>query len=515
MARLIKMQAESILHAVLQTIFEDDSVTERSIALGDIVQDLRYVKDGELITVSGKVIGITYSLPSKITFNRTNPKNTFSTDVTLSSIKMDCSTEYESNVVEIPVKEIVEDEGVENVKRMKYYAELEYKIKMYYSNRTTTTASLKVGDKLDGVRIMTNTPGIDITGEFEIVAFAYVRNSSTAFTVTGIVIKNEQYGTIIADLDKILALTELMTYETSSLEQVTAAITDARDGETIKLNGNIDATSQTIDINGKNITIDLGGSTVIASSSIESGLSVSNGGVLNINGDGIIETNTPYDTNHGAAVINVKDGGTLNYNGGTINAVLDNPVEQGQFGIKAIGTSTVNINGGNINTGWYGVSTHGTQTNSDTVININGGKFNSVSDYAVYIPKGNLIVNDGEITGAAGAVSCNGGSITINGGIFKCSGGGDTGDWVDGTSGMSNAAINLNGKYSAVTCNIHGGKFISLDADPIIIAGTTHPVNITIDGGLFSQIPAAEYIADGYMVTEEPNAEGFYEVIPA
>jgi len=516
MARLIKMTNEAFLKMVIQTCFKDQSVTEREIAVGDVVENLRYVSDGEIVTVSGKVLDITYTLPSRIAFSRTKPADTFSADVTINTIKIDASEQYASKVIEVPAIEIIEDEGVENVERMKFYATVEFNMKMYYSNRSTVNLSLKVGDKVDGVKIMTSTPGVDIVGTFEILAFGYTRNSSTKFTINCIAFKNAEDDTIVvADLDKILELAEVMTYESASVAEVISSVLEARDGETVKLAGDIDATAQLINVTGKNIELDLGGKTVTVNSSGTAGLSVGDGGVLTIDGTGTIATETPYDSTHGYGVITAKDGGTLNFNGGTISAVLDDPVNNGQFGIKAVGTSAVNINGGEINTGWYGVSTHGTATNADTVITINGGKLNSASDYAVYIPKGNLVVNDGEITGAAGAISCNGGNITINGGTIKCSGGGDTGEWSDGTSGQNNAAINLNGKYSPVTCTIHGGTFISsLSADPIIVAGTTKPVTVVIDGGKFSQKPDESWIADGYLVTGEP-VDGFYEVYKA
>ena len=516
MARLIKMTNEAVLNVTVQTLFEDGSITERNLTVGDIVENLRFVKDGELVTVSGKITNINYTLPSRITFNKTKPADTFSTDVTISTIEIDASEQYASNIIVVPAIEIVEDEGVENVTRIKCVATLEFKMNMFYSNRSSVELSLKVGDRVDGVKIMTSTPGVDIVGTFDVVAFSYVRNNASKFTVNGIVFKNIEDDTVVvADLDKILQLTELMTYESTSTTDMNTALSEARDGEVIKLNADIDATEELVSVEGKDITLNLSGKTFTVNSSSSSGLSVKNGGTLTIDGDGAILNQTNYDSNHGSGTIAVEDGGALNFNGGTINAVLEDSVNNGQFGIKAVGTCDVNINGGEINTGWYGVSTVGDKTNDDTVITINGGKLTSASDYAVYIPKGNLVVNGGELIGAAGCISCNGGNITINDGIFNCVGGGDTGDFVNGTGGQSNSTINLNGKYSAVTCNINGGTFISSGDSDLIVAGTTHPVTVSIKGGQFSKPVNAEYIAEGFVCSETKNAAGYYEVTAA
>ena len=516
MARLIKMTNEAILNVTVQTLFEDGSITERNLGIGDVVENLRFVKDGELVTVSGKVTNINYTLPSRISFNKNKPTDTFSTDVTVSTIEIDASEQYASNIIVVPAIEIVEDEGVENVERIKFFATLEFKMNMFYSNRSSVELSLKVGDRVDGVKIMTSTPGVDIIGTFDVIAFSYVRNNVSKFTVNGIAFKNVEDGTIVvADLDKILELAELMTYEPTSAADMVSMLLDARDGEVVKLASNIDATEDLVTVESKDVTLNLAGKTFTVNSSATTGLAVKNGGTLTIDGDGTILNQTNYDSTHGSGSISVEDGGTLNFNNGTINAVLENSVDNGQFGIKAIGTSNVNINGGEINTGWYGVSTVGDKTNDDTVVTINGGKLTSASDYAVYIPKGNLVVNGGELIGAAGCISCNGGNITINDGILNCIGGGDTGSWENGTGDQSNSTINLNGKYSAVTCTINGGTFISSGDSDLIIAGTKFPVTISIKGGQFSKPVNPEYVAEGFVCTETKNSAGYYEVVAA
>jgi hypothetical protein len=109
--------------------------------------------------------------------------------------------------------------------------------------------------------------------------------------------------------------------------------------------------------------------------------------------------------------------------------------------------------------------------------------------------------------------NANAGVIEINGGTLAVLGGGDTGEGSDGTSGLGNAAINLNGKYGEVNCTITGGTFIATATDTILIAtGTKYPVHITITGGKFTSKPNSDWIPEGYICTNEPDEDGFFTV---
>ena len=516
MARLIKSVNTPVLNATIQTCFEDGSVSDKVIKTGSVIEGLRYVLNGELVTLSGKVVSIEYSLPSKITFSRSKPEDTFGADVTISSITLDCSDQYNSSIVTVPAIEIVEDEGVENVKRMRVFASLSLDMEMYYSNRTMTSVSLQVGDKVDGARIMTAVPGIDITGEFEVVAFSYARNSNSKFTVDGIVLKNEEKGTFIAALDKILAITEVMTYETSSIEQLAEILAEARDGETIKISDDVDASSSMINIEGKSITINLNGSTITAGSAVDNGIEVSNGGEVTLKG-GTIVTEQPYDATHGTTLISAREGGKLILEDVTVEAVMDDAVNLGQFGVGVYSTGEITVNEGtNITAGWYAITGEGTHQDADnnSVITINGGSLVSTVDFAIYHPNnGKLFINDGYISGGAGALSMNSGICEIHGGEFNTLGIGNTGVWENGTSGQADAVINLNAKYGDVKCLITGGKFTAPEGKPIIVTNTSnHNVKVLIRGGQFSETLDASWLDPACKISEEKNADGYYVV---
>ena len=304
------------------------------------------------------------------------------------------------------------------------------------------------------------------------------------------------------------------TYSANSMESFNASLNRAAlSGDTIKINSEIDSQSSLINITGKDIIINTNGQTIIGGNTPNNGINVTNG-KLTLTGDGEIVSTETYDSSHSTPVVTVRNDGELELDGITITAANEqDPENLGHFGVGLYGDGSVVINDANITAGFYAVTGNGSATNADSVATINGGKLLSTADFAIYHPHpGTLIVNGGEISGAAGAISANNGNITINGGTLTSDGTGNTGEWADGTSGQSPAVINLNGKYGPVTCTINGGKFIALNNAPIVISGTKYPVTINITAGEFSAKPNDEWIDTNSTCSAEPNDEGFYVV---
>lgn len=514
MARLIKNTQKMTLGIRLTTVMETGA-NVYEFKIGDIVEGLRYAADGEVETVSGRLADIKYAMAPRLTWNKQVPKDTLATDMKVNSLVIDASENYESRIVEVPAREIVEFAHETNVIRMKYEPFVIYDMEMKYSDLTVKPVSIQVGDTFDGVRIMDIAHiGEDITGTFQAIAFGYAVSAGKV-TINGIAFENVETGEkIVANLDHILALNEIYTYELDAEGNITETIAKLNDGDAIAVDAVIDATATPISINKKNISIRMNAN-LVGANSAGSGIIVQNGSAT-ISGDGLIVTETPYGSGHTSGVVNIADGGALTFEGSGISAVIeDDPVNQGQFGVVVTGDGKLTINDGDFKAGWYCVSGNGSTTNADSVITINGGDLMSVADYAIYHPGPNkLVINGGTIVGAAGAIAANNGTIEINGGEFGVLGGGDTGEWADGTSGLTDVALNLNARYGDVVCRITGGYFHATAAGTIMIkTGSAHTVDLQISGGTFTSRPNDEWIAEGFTCVE--NADGIFEVVAA
>lgn len=121
MAKIVNSVYTPNLRLIVETIFLNDEATRKVIHIGDTVEDLRYTEDGEIKTVTGVVADITYKMRAVNNRNYveiTKLKSNFSNDVTPVIMITDCSEKYASNVVNVPVREIIEDEGVLDVKKV-------------------------------------------------------------------------------------------------------------------------------------------------------------------------------------------------------------------------------------------------------------------------------------------------------------------------------------------------------------------------------------------------------------
>ena len=389
-------------------------------------------------------------------------------------------------------------------------------MELKYSDYRVSNASIEVGDTFNNVKIMNpKDVGNDITGEFVVLGFVYTAPNVNTMNVNGVSMKNLKTGEVIViEFPQILDLNEVYSYEIPDADAIVEVLANVQPGDTIVISGEVNTVGKAIIVDKEDITVQVDND-IIADNSQTSGLHVPTGGKVTLTGEGKIISTTPYDSTHSRGAIATYGTGELVFDGSGVDAVVEeDPVNKGQFGVVVDQSSKVTINAGDFRTGWYCVAGNGTTTAADSVVEINGGTLRSVTDYAIYHPQpGKLIINGGDIAGAAGALAANNGDIEINGGKFAVLGGGDTGTSGDGTSGLTDVAVNLNAKYGDIKCRITGGEFHATAAGTIMIkTGTAHNVDLKISGGKFTAKPNDEWLEEGYLSTNEPDADGFYVV---
>lgn len=224
MARLIKTVVNSSVRCRIDTTFDSGAVTTREIAVGDEIEGLRYVLGDQVKFVSGIVKAINYTVKQ---VGRTADSNT---DITLTTIVIDASEKYQSNIVTIKCKEIVENEGVENVVHVWAYAKVVVDLDLTYSNNFTDKQSIEAGDSLDNMTIMGDKPGAaDITGKFKVKGFTYTKMASNRVKITGLELANENNVVKKYSFSRIISFKEVFTLELKSsngLADLAAAIND-------------------------------------------------------------------------------------------------------------------------------------------------------------------------------------------------------------------------------------------------------------------------------------------------
>ena len=268
---------------------------------------------------------------------------------------------------------------------------------------------------------------------------------------------------------------------------------------------------------GKDIVLDMNGHSIKGANADYKNILVS--GKLTLmdskeNSTGKIYAETPYQYGvYDKPLVYVGSKGEFVMESGHIYSVIpEKTADNGQFGIGAYDNSTVTINGGTVESGWYAIAGNGSGVQT-TAITINGGTLVSTSDYAIYHPQfGTLTINDGAVVyGAAGAIAMKRGNLVVNGGTLTSKGIGDTGTWGDGTGNLGKAALNFCAPYGDVAATIKSGT-ITAEGDAVLIdAKPTEgkEVSLAISGGTFSS-DVSKYCAAGFTAT--PNADGTYGI---
>lgn len=298
-----------------------------------------------------------------------------------------------------------------------------------------------------------------------------------------------------------------------------AAADAATAGQTVMVINDVDMTTDgNLTVNeGKDIVLDMNGHSIKGANADHKNILV--WGKLTLkdskeNSTGKIYAETPYQYGvYDKPLVYVGSKGEFVMESGHIYSVIpEKTADNGQFGIGAYDNSTVTINGGTIESGWYAIAGNGSGVQT-TAITINGGTLVSTSDYAIYHPQfGTLTINDGAVVyGAAGAIAMKRGNLVVNGGTLTSKGVGDTGNWGDGTGNLGKAALNFCAPYGDVAATIKGGT-ITAEGDAVLIdaqptEGKT--VTLAIEGGTYSS-DVSKYCSPGFTAT--PNADGTYGI---
>lgn len=176
MARLVKSSYEGSISVVIQTLLNDGGCKEKEYHIGDMIENLRYIENAEIHTITGRLSDITFRNMGIIRkyASAVTAKSNFASDVLALDIVVDNSEKYHSNVITIPCNEIIEDTGVVNVMRVKTYLKYGIKFHSYLTDGDENNFVINEGDTINGLLYMSPTGDKTISGR--VVAFTYDGN---------------------------------------------------------------------------------------------------------------------------------------------------------------------------------------------------------------------------------------------------------------------------------------------------------------------------------------------------
>ena len=517
MARVINKTFNVDFFANVRTTKADGSTLVRTFKVGDVVENLRYIENEELKTISGRVTNIICKDVSK-TLVSSNPVDTFSKDVIITRIVIDASKEYESSIINVNAREIVEDEGVTDVVHVDVYPTIAMSLTNTYTDGTSDTDEFTIGQTLRNDIIMNTIRGNgDITGNFVLVTISYIMKNSV-LSVKSLILKDELTGKVISvTIDRIISIGEVgETIDWSKPVEVTtdniADIMAYAVPVAILAPAGDMVLSEAITVPaGKDIVLDLSGGNITST-----GTAITNNGKLKITG-GKVTGLIAVDNTEGSTLI-IEDteieGTSQNQTGGAAIANF------GDMIVKS-GTFVTNYEGSASDAGGNALIRNKTTGN----LTIESGSFTSKSlrTYAI-ISEGNVEIEDVVIDGAHGALAIDAGTGKVTGGSFRSTEyyalylSNDTAQASfiveDGTFEGKTISVLVGsdentGVDSAV--QIKGGVFKNTLKNQ---ANVNPGFGIKVSGGEFYEAFPEAYLEDGFVLNQ--NAEtGHYEVIPA
>lgn len=97
-------------------------------------------------------------------------------------MKIDASQEYKSNIITVPAREIIENENVTDVKRMKYYVKYGVSFEISLTDGTLNTFEIQEGQTVVGLTYLNS--GSEDTVTCKVIAINHDRNlGATALVV--------------------------------------------------------------------------------------------------------------------------------------------------------------------------------------------------------------------------------------------------------------------------------------------------------------------------------------------
>ena len=319
------------------------------------------------------------------------------------------------------------------------------------------------------------------------------------------------------------------TQTEENTQEASGSLPEADENGLIKLENDV-TLAKTYEVpTGSSAVLDLNGHTITINADVV-GITVKGENTkltIQDSGDnGTITRGSSCSSAYTSGILEVNDGGTIEMNAGTIDAVYDEEDKSnntGWYGVTVFNDSTFVMNGGKINAGWAAAATNGTNTTTSSTygnnakIIINDGTLTSSSDYAIYAPAqdGVTTINGGTIMGYWGAIQLKRGTLDISGGTFENNGVSSVtkpDDQHDGTTPDHAAAISLTSDYGAISATIRGGTFTTQNGNDVIkvTEKSSNKVDVSIIGGTFSN-DISQYLKTGYVCTKNG---AYYVVAP-
>lgn len=186
MARIIKTGIKVDIGTRIRNIYTDNTNSEVDLYKGDMVTNLQYVANEEVISVTGKIIEIGVSTIPGASKSYIDISDFISNRIMVNYITIDHSELYDSNISKIPAREILEYKPEDNeMARVDIIPIIKVTLEVTLSDYSKSTVTLTEGTVLSDVVLLSK--GGEKTVDIDIDHFVYsITPKNMNITVSGI-----------------------------------------------------------------------------------------------------------------------------------------------------------------------------------------------------------------------------------------------------------------------------------------------------------------------------------------
>ena len=155
MARIIKTGIKVDIGTRIRNIYTDNTNSEVDLYKGDMVTNLQYVANEEVISVTGKIIEIGVSTIPGASKSYIDISDFISNRIMVNYITIDHSELYDSNISKIPAREILEYKPEDNeMARVDIIPIIKVTLEVTLSDYSKSTVTLTEGTVLSDVVLL-------------------------------------------------------------------------------------------------------------------------------------------------------------------------------------------------------------------------------------------------------------------------------------------------------------------------------------------------------------------------
>lgn len=234
MARPVVFMKKVTYGAIIRSYLIDGTYVDAEVYTGDVLTDFSFVEGEEVKTITGKVKKVLtnfYNVSNELTSLKSSM---LPLDAKVISLKIDASTEYESNVYTVPAKEILEYGTTEEVQKVEVLPIVKVNLKITLSDGTVSEMELEEGKELYNVII--TEQGDESVNDYMIGSFLYRYKNIDSFDVDviGLILVDDEGNVVKVPFQAIKSLGE-SGIEVTDPDEIMGTIRDVMESEDVSV----------------------------------------------------------------------------------------------------------------------------------------------------------------------------------------------------------------------------------------------------------------------------------------